>query len=239
MTKRYWYVILTYVLMQLSGYPVLYALMKMNVFSTRSELVTANVYWTIISFILALIITLLLLRPDMNMRKKYNWSKLITWAILGVFMALLAQGIASNIETNVFGVNPESENTQNIMRLVEVVPLLIAVVSIIGPILEEVVFRKIIFGSLYGRSNFFIAAIISSFIFALVHQDFSHLLVYMAMGLTFAFLYVKTSSILVPIFAHVSMNTFVVMMQYVFKDDIEKYIEQQEKLQQIFGGFQL
>jgi membrane protease YdiL (CAAX protease family) len=154
-------------------------------------------------------------------------------------MALLAQGIASNIETNVFGVNPESENTQNIMRLVEVVPLLIAVVSIIGPILEEVVFRKIIFGSLYGRSNFFIAAIISSFIFALVHQDFSHLLVYMSMGLTFAFLYVKTSSILVPIFAHVSMNTFVVMMQYVFKDDIEKYIEQQEKLQQIFGGFQL
>ena len=57
------------------------------------------------------------------------------------------------------------------------------------------------------------------------------------MGFTFAFLYVKTNRIIVPIFAHVAMNTLVVVVQSVFKEDIERLIREAEKIQSFIGGF--
>src|SRR5690606_1820600 len=111
------------------------------------------------------------------------------------FMAMTSQILAANIEIHLFGIEPGSENTQEIMALVKSLPLLVIVVSIIGPILEEIIFRQIIFGSLYKKFNFFISGLISSLIFAAVHMDFTHILIYTAMGFTFAFLYVQTKQI--------------------------------------------
>ena len=122
------------------------------------------------------------------------------------------------------------------MRIIDSAPFVILVVSIIGPILEEIVFRKIIFGSLYQRFGFFISALVSSLIFAVAHMDFVHILLYASMGFTFAFLYVKTKRILVPIFAHVAMNTLVVILQLNY----DRIIEWQEKysgVTQFIGGF--
>ena len=48
------------------------------------------------------------------------------------------------------------------MDITRTTPWFLIVISIIGPILEEIVFRKILFGTLYKKFNFFIAAIISS-----------------------------------------------------------------------------
>ena len=63
------------------------------------------------------------------------------------------------------------------------------------------------------------------------------MILYSAMGFTFAFLYVKTKHILVPIFAHVAMNTMVVVMQTVYKDEIEKLMREAEAIQNFIGGF--
>ena len=106
-----------------------------------------------------------------------------------------------------------SENTEEIVGLIKTAPLVMLVTSIIAPILEEIVFRKILFGSIYRRTNFIIAALISTLIFAFAHGEPEHLILYSSMGFTFAYLYVKTNRILVPIFAHVSMNTIVVILQ--------------------------
>jgi len=73
-------------------------------------------------------------------------------------------------------------------------------------------------------------------LFSVVHLDFSHLLIYTAMGFTFAFLYVRTNRIIVPIFAHVAMNTLVVLLQ-TFREPIEEYLKNVEKMQMIIGGF--
>ncbi len=198
--------------------------------------------WTIISFVVALPVVLFLLRQDIKERhqnlRRSSKGEAIGWAIAGIFMAMTAQLVAANIEIHLLGIEPGSENTQEIMTLVKSLPLLIIVVSIIGPILEEIIFRQIIFGSLYKKFNFFISGLISSLIFAVVHMDFTHILIYTAMGFTFAFLYVQTKRIIVPVFAHVAMNTFVVAMQTIFADDIERIMKQAENLQQTFiGGF--
>lgn len=232
--KRHWYVVLTYVIMQFStilGVPLFY-----NLGVKPKEVALA--YWLIFSFLLALLIILLLMRKDMRHEQmrddRSSLPVALMWSVFGIFLALFAQGTAAIIENKLFGIEPGSENTQFLVEIAMATPLFIVVTSVIGPILEEIIFRKILFGSLYKRFNFIIAAIISSVIFAIVHMDFTHILIYTAMGFTFAFLYVRTKRIIVPIIAHVSMNTFVVLVQVIFRDEIEKYQQQVETMQFIF-----
>jgi hypothetical protein len=162
----------------------------------------------------------------------------IGWIFIGFFLALFSQSIAGMIEMRLLGITPGSENTERLMDIARTTPWFLIVISIIGPILEEIVFRKILFGTLYKKFNFFIAAIISSLVFAAIHFDFTHLLVYTSMGLVFAFLYVKTKRIIVPIAAHVAMNTLVAVAQVVVSNEqIQEMIKEAEKMQGFIGGF--
>jgi uncharacterized protein len=241
--KQYWWIIITYIVMQFSafvGVPFFYAIGVGSDPSLDVALYKAQAYWTILSFTIAFVFILFLLRDEFKIsvrnEKAAPLSISMAWAIGGVFMAIIVQTIAANIEVNLFGVEPGSENTQMIVDLIKTTPLLIAVTSIIGPVLEEIIFRKIIFRVVYKRTNFFIGAFVSSFLFAIVHGEPEHLLLYASMGFTFAYLYVKTNRILVPIFAHTMMNTFVVIIQTVFSEDIEKMMQQMEQIQSIIGG---
>ncbi|MDQ1148003.1 membrane protease YdiL (CAAX protease family) [Bacillus sp. SORGH_AS 510] len=239
MKKEYWWIIIVYIAMQLSslvGLPVLLYGFKYAGINQR----LAVPVWLIASFSIALIIILFLLRKEFNTKRLDERSSSlgmsIAWAIFGVFLALFSQSIAGMIE-HLMGIKSGSENTKDILTIIDTLPWAILVTSIFGPILEEIVFRKIIFGSLYKRFNFFISALISSVVFALAHMEPVHILLYSAMGFTFAFLYVITKRIWVPIFAHVTMNTLVVLVQLVFKDDIERLQRQAEAVQNFIGGF--
>ncbi|MGG4489987.1 CPBP family intramembrane glutamic endopeptidase [Metabacillus idriensis] len=242
MKKEYWLIILTYIVMQFSGILGIPLLLKLGVGddeSMRMAQITASGYWTVFSFAAAFVIVLLLLRSHYKSNDLRGDAApagpSILWAAGGVFMALSVQVIAANIEIQVFGIEGESENTKVIMEVLKVTPLLIVVTSIIGPILEEIIFRKILFGALYQRLNFFLSALISSIVFALVHGEPQHLLLYGSMGFVFAFLYVKTKRLMVPIFAHVAMNTFVVILQSN-REQLEEMMKKAEQMQFIFGG---
>jgi membrane protease YdiL (CAAX protease family) len=240
--KQYWYVIITYVIMQLSsivGVPLLLYFGVERAEDKKTAISIASGYWAVISFTLAFFLILYFMRTDMKPsydRERASVPSSILWSIGGFFLALFAQGVAANIELRLFGIEMGSENTRRIVEIVKLTPSLILVTSIIGPILEELIFRKIIFGTLYKKYNFVIAAIVSSLLFAVVHMEFNHLLLYSTMGFVFAFLYVKTKRIIVPIFAHITMNTFVIMIQTLFADQIEEIIRQSEQMQWIFWG---
>ncbi|UOR10296.1 CPBP family intramembrane glutamic endopeptidase [Halobacillus amylolyticus] len=233
MPKRYWYIILTYVAAQLSTFVGLPLMLVLGL--NQSDAIAA---WSVISFTIATIIILRLLRKDMKqatMREDRSGAgKIILWSILGVFLALFAQGIAALIETEIFGVPAGSENTMNLMEIARQSPLFILLPVVFAPITEEIIFRKIIFGSIYKKSNFFVAVLLSALIFGAFHFDFEHILVYFAMGVVFAFLYVKTKSIITPIIAHMAMNSFVVITQFFVSE--EEIRRMQEQLQTIFIG---
>ncbi|TCT18943.1 hypothetical protein EDD68_12051 [Melghiribacillus thermohalophilus] len=236
MPKHYWYVMLTYIIMQLSsiiGIPllVLFRIPEEHIVST----------WTIISFTAGLIITLFLLKPEFRRgkRQRADAGKIVLWSILGIFIAIFAQGIAANIEWYLFDIRPGSENTQFLMDIARQTPAFLIVPILYAPILEEIVFRKILFGTFYKKMNFFLAALLSSLIFGIIHMEPEHLLIYASMGLVFAYLYVKTKRIIVPIMAHLGMNSLAVMTQYFLpEEEIERILDQMEQMQTIlFGGF--
>ncbi len=243
MKREYWIILIAYIAMQLSsfiGVPITSLILELIGFETHHSQGFAGVTWLVISFSLTLVIVLMLLRNEMvntnEVRSGASLGRSVLWSITGVFLALFAQAFAANIE-RLIGIDVGSENTQQILRIIESFPIMIVVSSVIGPILEEIVFRKIIFGAFYKRFNFFLSALLSSVIFSFAHMEPEHTLLYSAMGFTFAYLYVKTNRILVPIVAHVSMNTFVVLVQSVFKEDLEKLIKQAEQMQSFIGGF--
>jgi uncharacterized protein len=237
--REYWIILIVYIAMQLSSAIGIPGLMFLFGYLGMDQGLVVP-YWLIFSFTLALVIILFLLRTEMKKtalnKRGSSVSYSAAWAVFGVFLALFAQSLAANIE-RLIGVEMGSENTQQILHIIESFPLAILVSSVIGPILEEIVFRKIIFGALHKRFNFFLSALISSVIFALAHMEPQHVLLYSAMGFTFAFLYVKTKHILVPIFAHVAMNTFVVVIQSVYKDEITELMRKAETIQNFIGGF--
>lgn len=242
MNTKYWWIIITYIVMQISSLVGVPLLLKTGLYVTYTrnmQIEMASAHWAIISFVVALMITLLLLRHDDDplARGKMGLMYTILWMFLGVFLAMFAQAIAANIEMHLFGINPGSENTQRLVDIAKAAPLFILVTSIFGPILEEIVFRKIFFGSLYKRFNFFVAAIISSLIFATVHFDFHHILIYTSMGIVFSFLYVHTKRIIVPIVAHVMMNTIVILVNLGLSSNMDKIMRQAENLHTIIGGF--
>lgn len=243
MKREYWIILIAYITMQLSsfiGVPITSLIMEMIGFNTNHSQGFAGVTWLVISFSITLVVVLLLLRKEMvtanEVRNGASLGRSILWSITGVFLALFAQAFAANIE-RLIGIEVGSDNTQQILRIIETFPIMIVVSSVIGPILEEIVFRKIIFGAFYKRFNFFLSALLSSVIFSFAHMEPEHTLLYSAMGFTFAYLYVKTNRILVPIVAHVSMNTFVVLVQSVYREDLEKLIKQAEQMQSFIGGF--
>lgn len=217
MKKEYWIILIIYIAMQLSsiiGVPLLIFFAEAFGWTITSN--DAVTLWILISFTVAFIFILFILRKEMfqPIRDAHTLSVFdsIFWGVVGIFLAFFSQSAAASIEY-ALGIEMGSENTQQIVGLIKTAPLIIFVTSIIGPILEEIVFRKVIFGSLYKRLNFFLAGLISSLIFSIAHGEPEHLILYGAMGFTFAFLYVKTKRILVPIFTHVAMNTIVVVIQ--------------------------
>lgn len=237
MNRRYWIILLVYIVMQLSafvGVPLLYFL---GLSETQSF-----AGWTIGSFIVALFVMIWILRPEKEGVREHpklqrtSTAHAVKWSVLGIFLAVIAQYIAVLIEQEVFKIEPGSQNTQMIMDIIEKVPLMAIVVALVGPILEEIVFRKVIFGAFFKRFNFIISALLSSVVFAIVHFDFTHLLIYTAIGFTFSYLYVKTGRILVPIAAHVAVNGYAILMNNLLGDKIEEMQKELEQAQFILGG---
>jgi len=230
--RRYWWVIITYILAQFSVLafaPILF------LFFPLTE-IEAIIYWNIFSFIIALFITLKLMQRDLTKplpKSAANLRGVIVWSIIGFFLAILSQLIAVNIEVNLFGIEAGSENTAIIMEISRQFPLFLIIPVIIAPVLEELIFRKIIFGTLHKRMNFFFAALLSSIIFGIIHQEPEHILIYSSMGFVFAYLYVRTKRIIVPIIVHTAMNSASVAVQLSLDP------EQLERLQTqmtIIGG---
>ncbi|GAF17553.1 CAAX amino terminal protease family protein [Bacillus sp. JCM 19046] len=239
MTSRYALVVLAYIIMQ-TGLALGSSFFLHTTFGIDMESGVNVGLSSLITFSIGLIVILLLLYKDKEMGgglpgEKTTTLETVSWSIVGVFLVFATQMVAGLIETYVFGIEAGSDNTAVLVEFANQFLPFIFVIAILGPIIEELVFRKAIFGWLYVRSNFFVAGLVSSLIFAVIHFDFEHLLIYAAMGFSFAFLYVKTKRIIVPIISHIALNSFVVIVQVLLYDEIMKMVEPASFIHNLIG----
>lgn len=239
------YILLLFVMIQLS--PILFIKSTYNYFLEQgmepaaAEAATSGwlIFWTMGIGLLIALFVIFRDKQFFNIWKgkkpHFGWS--ILWGLFGFLLLLIGQSLAALLEMAI-GIEPGSENTSTLVTIAEVAPVAIFAVVIFGPIMEELVFRRVIFGSLNQVTNFWIATAVSALVFALVHWEFVHLLLYFTTGLVLAFLYQKTKSIIAPIIAHMLLNGWVMLIQLNI-DKINRFIERLEQIEQLQFIFHL
>lgn len=223
------YILITYCVMQLSGavfVPLLYKLIQ--TMEVKDPELTTYGWWVFISMGIATLVTLLIIRKDNTFLRplkgqQATFGGVIGFGILGFFLVFFGQIIAANLE-QAFGIEAGSANTEQFIEIAHSVPFAIFSIVIFAPILEELIFRRIIFGSLLPKTNFFVAALVSAIAFAIIHFEFTHILLYAVSGFIFAFIYYKTKRITASIISHMLLNGFVVLVQF-YGETIQKFLE--------------
>lgn len=235
-------IIVIFLAVQFAVVPVSIVMAAVNPSITEAQLLDQILPYQAIAFAIGVIAVIAIgqLHKNKNRIERGRQTDIpvtLAWIVGGVVLAYATQVIAGLVNVYVLGNPMESENTAGIIDMIQSAPFMILVVALLGPILEEYVFRRAIFGEIYevvpGSKvvAFLVAGLVSGLIFALAHWDFTHILIYVVMAYTFSFLYVITGRLLVPIMVHMLMNGLVVLLQLMFQD----YIEQMEDIQNGLG----
>lgn len=108
-----------------------------------------------------------------------------------------------------FGLSLDPQRTVTLVRdtssTSQVVVLGIAAVAL-APVVEEIIFRGVLFKALYQRGYKAAAWIGTSFMFAAIHGNRAAFFPLMFLALVFAWLYVRTGNLLAPIAGHAVFN---------------------------------
>ena len=239
------YILLIYMAFQLSSVLLIwipplreYVFSLVEAPTVEEQVLILNGYWSTGAFALATLFILIVISRDKNFWNVFKGpksppSEIIGWGILGFFLIYIGQILAVQVESVIFGIEPGSENTELLSNIMKSAPVMILSAVIFAPILEEIIFRRVIFGSLIQKYNFWISAIVSGVVFAAIHLEFEHILLYSVCGLIFAYLYYKTKSIWTSIIAHMMLNGSVSLIQW-YMEDILKFLEKYENQLMIF-----
>ena len=133
-----------------------------------------------------------------------SWLMTILWGLIGTVLVIAGQLVIMQL-TQMMGQSTASTNTTTILTVGHQYPVFFLAAMIGAPIMEEIVFRKVIFGNLTP-----ITALISSVFFSFAHAD-GHFVLYAFIGLLFCWLYNRTGRIQTSMIAHILMNSIVVL----------------------------
>lgn len=124
--------------------------------------------------------------------------------ILGYIVYQIAPGFLKDYITD----EMEFEKTSSMLSAV----CLYLNVCIVAPIVEEIMFRGIIFNRLMIRWGLKVGIYTSSVVFAIPHFEMVHAFIF---GILMSLLYLKTNNIMVPIIFHIINNTLATMSDLI------------------------
>jgi membrane protease YdiL (CAAX protease family) len=146
-----------------------------------------------------------------------QWGKTILWIGIGIVgMFVLGNIVMPNVVA-IFHPVTTPANQNQMAELVRSYPLFMPLmIVLVGPLMEELVYRVSIFRALIGRSRL-LAYVLSSLLFGFQHvmqavvfdQNYTELwnmLPYIASGLWISYLYDRRRNILVPLLVHILNN---------------------------------
>jgi membrane protease YdiL (CAAX protease family) len=151
---------------------------------------------------ICLLITLYLLQDDLLTFLKNFDRQYINKAYHALIIAVVSQVVLNLISTLIVA-SPDIQ-----LSTIVVIPVVSVFTVVSTPILEEIIFRKIIYGSLqrYKTQFSILAATISSLLFATMHMSAIGFLGYFAIGMIFCYYYHSTRNIYTTIIAHMTFN---------------------------------
>lgn len=169
--------------------------------------------------LLIIIITMFIFLPLFyKVYKKYKKEN--SFKIKNIFIPIIL-GICISLTYNIFLYLLNNKfNFTNQFEL-STLPILVQIISsgICGPILEELIFRGIVYNRLKIFNNKKTATILTSIIFGIIHSNIINAIYAFVVSFVFIYLYEKYKTLKAPIFMHIFLNiTIIVMLPLIVKD---------------------
>jgi len=168
-----------------------------------------NELLVILSYILfpALLITIVyLLKEELNIKvfetDKASVKNTISVICMSFFVALAGIIIISLVRT--FFDSPAENNTTNVLMAF---PIIIPVV-LLGPLVEELVFRRIILNVFSKKFNIYASIVLTSFLFSSWHMSLLSFPNLFWLSMVYSYSYYLTNRLSVPIILHIIWNLF-------------------------------
>ena len=166
-----------------------------------------------ISYLFLAICALSIVGEDLvsDFKKLPAWGKIAKGVLGGWGLLFVANILSSQLVFFLTQSADASKNQQAINTIMNVHPALMAATTVLlAPLVEELVFRKTIMGSMKRFPG--LSILVSSLLFGLIHVisggDFIYIIPYMAMGLPLGWSYHKHQNIWIPIGIHMMQNLF-------------------------------
>jgi hypothetical protein len=122
-----------------------------------------------------------------------------------VFGALAT--MALSVAVSQVGLQPEGmKQVFEIVRDLNQLALGLLLLAVLAPLVEELVFRGLLYGWLAGRWGKNVGWIVSSLAFAAAHAEPAHMILVLPLGLLFGWLRQRTDSLLPSLVAHIANN---------------------------------
>jgi membrane protease YdiL (CAAX protease family) len=140
-------------------------------------------------------------------KNKLTAKNLLTILVMAFGIMMAGNLISIAIESLVGRIN-NTEVSNSLEGILKEIPLsfTILMTAVLAPIFEELLFRKILIDRCvqFGELN---AIILSGIIFGLFHMNISQFFYATALGMIFAWVYIRTGNILYTMFLHFCINT--------------------------------
>lgn len=160
------------------------------------------------------------IKTDINVIKKMDAMKVFKWCLIAIGLSYAGSYIGGLI-TMIFTGGSTSDNQTAINGILSsnyAIPMMIFI-AFIGPIVEELVFRKSLHGIMrYLKFPVWLIILISSLLFGAIHINFNslkdiiHILQYSAIGVGLGIMECKTKNIVPCIIAHMFINALSLAM---------------------------
>lgn len=193
-------------------YFIIYALPSLLVASFHNLGAQVFVIQTVdylVGAVLLVIVASRMREPNPLEKHPVNWTKTLLWGLLGTVLVIVGQMVILQL-TQLLGQSTASANTTTLLTVGRQYPFFFLAIMVGAPIMEELVFRKVIFGNLAPLTGQIGAALISSVFFSFAHAD-GHFILYAFIGLLFCWLYRQTGRIQTSMLAHILMNSVVIL----------------------------
>jgi len=188
------------------------------IFSNVAQEKTA-VYFSIFASNILFMLLVLIIKTDRRLTwQDLGWRKVAAFpAILDTFKMWVLTWIihiAYVLTILSRGITPPENELAKLLQNPSVLTLLlnIFIIALAAPIIEETLFRGLLFGSLRTYCGTWTAIVLSAAIFSALHFELVGFIPRFVLGLALGYLYVKNNSILPAIGLHALNNLLAVIM---------------------------
>jgi len=179
-----------------------------SIATTIHNTIVSSLLIIVAFFIVTISCKLLLVNIENNYAesmKKFTIKSIIFLIIIFLGYFLIVCSLILPFEKTLQGF----ENNMTFAKSLAKTPLFMIIYAcILGPVMEEFVFRGIVLGGLLKSYSNTTAILVSAFLFGIIHFNLAQFMLAFPLGLLIGYLYIKTHSIYLCMLMHGLYNTF-------------------------------